>query len=93
MRRARPGLDPWALAVFICVFGVVITNCALFSLFLFHCREPPECVPSSSTPRVPLYETLSRRGPAYPTLLCHSVRYDTPSIMVPDFLGLPRLTK
>ena len=33
MRAAR--VRSWALAVFICVFGVVIANCAIFSLFLF----------------------------------------------------------
>ena len=32
--RAAP-VGSWALAVFICVFGVVIANCAIFSLFFF----------------------------------------------------------
>ena len=36
MSKLRAALvRSWALAVFICVFGVIITNCARFSLFVF----------------------------------------------------------
>ena len=69
--RAAP-VGSWALAVFICVFGVVITNCALFSLFLFPVASRLNAcrVPSS---------LLDPRGRVPLIILKHSQRWDQPT--------------